>query len=240
VGTHVERLLREGRSFLAEGRGREASLRFSRILLDDPRHEEARRGEASARALFNEEERRAAESLQQAREAQASGQLEQARRLAAAALAQGADPDRVQPLLDGLDDRTGRLASVIPEVSSGESARSVPPRPAVFPRALLVAGFTIALAALLGAVATRWESIVGSLARTPRPTTDAASADAPLPPPGEAALLEASRLLAIGQAESALRALDRISVQDPTYPHARRLRAEAEAAAAQVRAGVGQ
>jgi hypothetical protein len=240
VDSHVERLLREARSFLDAGRGREASLRFSRVLLDDPRHEGARRGEERARALFNEEERQAAMCLQQAQLALAAGQMAEARQKAAAAQAQGADPDRVQPLLDDLDGRGGRLAETDPAPrAAAADGLSRPGRRAALPRTALVTAFALGLAVLLGAVATSWERIVGTLSRAPAPTTTAAGPVATLPTssPGEAALQEARRLLSTGQAESALRTLDRIPAQDPTYPYARRLRAEAEA---RVSAGVGR
>jgi hypothetical protein len=100
------------------------------------------------------------------------------------------------------------------------------------PRAVLVAGWAAVLGALLSAVLTRWERIVGRLMSTPRPISAPAPPVTVLSPspPGEAALLEARRLLSRGEARGALLLLDRIPARDPAYPYARRVRAEAEAA----------
>jgi hypothetical protein len=237
--THVDRLLREGQAFLAEGRGREASLRFSRVLLGDPRHDAARRGEAYARALLDEEQRRAAVCLEDAYEALGAGDLRAAREGAATALSRGADPDRVQPLLDELDERAGRLAEAAAPSEAAVPERSPRARLAALPRAVFVTGFALVVAGLLGVAVASWDRMLGVLAEAPKPTTTAAPpvASLPAPPPGEVALQEARRLLAQGEAESAVRALDRIPAQDPNYPYARRLRAEAEAS---VLGGVGR
>ena len=101
----------------------------------------------------------------------------------------------------------------------------------------LVAAWAVGISFLLGAVATSWEQIVSRLARAPWPRSSAApEASRATPESGDSALVEARRLLLAGQAQGALRALDRISAGDPNYPYARRLRAEAESALAALEA----
>lgn len=232
VDSHVDRLMREGLSLLSGGRGREASLRFSRVLLDDPGHEEARRGEERVRALLGEEERLATLRVHEARSALAAGEAEAARRLATEARKLGADPDAVHALLDRLDERSGRLASQVAPFAR-PLASPVRPAGAGLSRVALLAAWAIGIGLLLGAVATSWEQIVSRLARAPWPRSSAAPEVSLAPAQsGDSALVEARRLLLAGQAQGALRALDRISAGDPNYPYARRLRAEAESALA--------
>ena len=232
--SHVERLMREGLSLLSGGRGREASLRFSRVLMGDPRHPEARRGEERVRALLGEEERLASLRLHEAREAFTSGHFDDARRLAAQALHLGADPVAVQSLFDRLDERAGRLASLATPTARAFAPLARPLRVGGLSRALVATAWALTIGLLLGLVATRWEKIVDQLARAPWPTTRPAPPATSLPAgtPGDTALGEARRLLLAGQAQGALRALDRIPTQDPNYPYARRLRVEAESALA--------
>jgi len=230
---HVDRLMDQGRSFLAEGRGSEASLRFSRILLDDPAHEAARQGQEEAKALLGEGERLAGLRLHEARAAARDGRLEEARRLSNEALAHGADPDLVQLLLDRFDPRSGKLSSgEIPATEEPPRSRATLPSPPGYPRAVLVFGWVIALVVLLGTVAASWERIVGNLSGAPRPDSAGAPpiTSVPLRGLGEAAVAEARRLLEAGEAASALRALDRIPADDPALPYARQVRAQAEAA----------
>ena len=226
--------MREGLSLLSGGRGREASLRFSRVLLDDPEHAAARRGEERVRALLGEEERLASLSLHEARRSAAAGQLDDARRLAAEALHFGADPDAVQALFDRLDDRTGRLASLRAPVVRRLTPLVKPSRVAGRSRVAHVAAWAVAIGLLLGLVATSWEQIVSRLAEAPWPTSRPAPPLTSLHPEGsgDTALVEARRLLLAGQTQGALRALDSIPARDPNYPYARRLRAEAESALA--------
>jgi hypothetical protein len=229
--SHVDRLMREGLSLLSGGRGREASLRFSRVLLGDPAHEGARRGEERVRALLGEEERLASVRVEEARTALGAGLFDAARHSALEALRLGADPDAVQPLLDRLDDRTGRLHSLIAAPVRPATAPSRPALRGARFRVAFLAAWGVAIGMGLGVVATSWEQIVDRLARAPWP------AARPVPPASgakdkESALLEARRLLMAGQAQRALHALDRIPARDPDYPYARRLRAEAESALA--------
>jgi hypothetical protein len=121
----------------------------------------------------------------------------------------GADPDPVRALADPIvsgDPRTMRV--------------------------LLVLGWAAALLALLGTVAVSWERIVGRLSGTPRPADVSAPpiTRAPVRGRGEAAVAEALRFLEAGDAERALRALDRIPSDDPALPYARQVRAQAESA----------
>jgi hypothetical protein len=232
--SHVDRLMREGLSLLSGGRGREASLRFSRVLLGDPLHADARRGEERVRALLGEEERVAGMRLHEAHAEWAAGHVDDARRLAAEALRFGADPDDVQSLFDRLDERTGRLASPATPFAQSQSPQARPVLGGGLSRLAFAGGWVVAIGLLLGLVATSWEQIVDRLARAPWPTSRPA-AIAPTPPPeapGDSALVEAQRLLLAGQAQGALNALDRIPARDPNYAHARRLRAEAESALA--------
>ena len=221
-------------SLLSGGRGREASLRFSRVLMGDPGHEEARRGEERVRALLGEEERLASLRLHEAQGALAASDVEEARRLAREALHFGADPDAVQSLLDRLDERAGRLASLDAPAARPYAALTRPARVGGLSRIAVALTWAVAIGLSLALVATRWEQIVGRLARAPWPTTRPASPATSLPPetPGDTSLALARRLLLAGQAQGALRALDRIPAQDPTYPYARRLRTEAESALA--------
>lgn len=230
---HVDRLMDQGRSFLAEGRGSEASLRFSRVLLDDPAHEAARLGQEEAKALLGEDERLAELRLHEAQAAARDGRLEEARRLSSEALAHGADPGAVQSLLDRFDPRSGKLkdAEILATDEPGHSKTMLPRAPG-YPRAALVLGWVVALLVLLGSVAASWERIVGNLSGAPRPASAGAPpmTSVPLRGLGEAAVAEARRLLEAGEAASALRALDRIPADDPALPYARQVRAQAEAA----------
>ncbi len=232
--SHVDRLMREAQALLSEGRGREASLRFSRVLLEDPAHARARRGEEQARALLGEEERVAGLRLHEAHCALLAGRGEEARLLAEEALRHGADRDAAQPLFDRLDERSGRLGALALPIARPLLPRARPLRAGGLSRIVLVGAWTAAIGLLLGLVATSWEQILGRLARAPWPTSEPAPPVTSLPPslPSETALVEARRLLLAGQAQGALRALDRIAAEDPSYPYARRLRAEAESALA--------
>lgn len=218
---------------LAEGRGGEASLRFSRILLDDPGHEAARRGQEEARALVGEEERLAQMTLHEAHRAAREGRIEEARRLSAEALAQGADPDAVPSLLDLYSSQRSRLSSGGTHAGE-EPLRPLPVAPAAraYPRAALVLGWALALAILLATVAVSFERIVGRLSGAPRPGSAATPHLSSVPPRGfgEAAVAEARRLLESGDAARALHTLDRIPADDPALPYARQVRAQAEAA----------
>lgn len=228
----MSRLFKEGESLLSHGHGLEASLRFSRILMGDPDNARARRGEARARALLDENQRLAAQHLDEAGAALREGRVDVAQVKIRAAQREGADPVLVQPLVDRLDERGGRMAVTEaprprnPSTGPGEGRSSSVSRP------LLLACFALLLGALLVTVAARFERILGRLAETPRPALAVAPPATTLaaPSPGETALLEARSLLATGNTRQALRVLDGIPERDPHWPYARRLKAEAEAA----------
>lgn len=206
---------------MAAGRGREASLRFSRILLGDPTNPRAREGEVAARALLAEEERVAALKVHEAHLAPDSRQVGEA---------EGGDRAISSPHRPGA---LGGLEGGPRPVSEGSPGRSaLAPRVGGSTRMLLVLGWGAALAVVLGLVATSWERIVGDLARTPRPVSQPAPPATSLrePTTAEAALAQARLLLAAGDARSALRLLEQIPTQDPNWPFARQVRAEAEAA----------
>jgi hypothetical protein len=227
----VNRLFREAESLLSRGEGLEASLRFSRILMGDPDNARARRGEARARALLDENERLAAQDVDDAVAALRGGREDVAQEKVRAALRRGADPALVQPLVDRLDERGGRMA-----VGEAPRPSGPPARPAfevgrgVF-RPVVLACFSLLLGGLLLMVAARFDRILGRLSETPRPVGGDPSPVTTLavPSPGEKALLDARSLLATGETQRALRVLDGIPEQDPHWPYARRLRAEAEA-----------
>jgi hypothetical protein len=108
----------------------------------------------------------------------------------------------------------------VPRPASGRSRR----------RGAFVVAWTAVVVLLATVVATRWETIVQGLARTPRPVSEPAPPATSLTAPGaaEAALQEARILLAAGEVEVALRVLDRIPAHHPSWPFARQIRAEAE------------
>jgi hypothetical protein len=79
-------------------------------------------------------------------------------------------------------------------------------------------------------VASSWENLVVSLERTPMPQAEAGGpvTTAPRTTRGERLLLDARRSLDAGDAAAALAALDQVRPEEPAYPLARTLRAEAE------------
>src|SRR5262245_5749728 len=79
AGDPVRRLLHEGESLLAAGRGGQAALAFERVLLQDPTHDEARRGLERARLSVVEAERRGESHLDEVDRALDAGDLEAAR-----------------------------------------------------------------------------------------------------------------------------------------------------------------
>lgn len=227
----MNRLFEEGESLLSDGQGLEASLRFSRILMDDPDNARARRGEARARALQEENLRLAALHLDEAGAALREGLVDVAQVKIRAALREGADPVLAQPLVDRLDERGGRLAVAFSLRPRNPTARTGFEVPVGASRRLLLACFALLMGALLVTVAARFERILGRLAETPRPAMVVAPPVTTLaaPAPGEKALLEARSLLATGDTKQALRVLDGIPERDPHWPYARRLKSEAEA-----------
>jgi len=221
-------MVTEGESLLSQGQVGEASLRFSRVLLDDPGHDAARVGEARARALLQEQQRLAELHLDEAQKALGRGQVEEAQVSLAEAVERGADPSHVQALADRLDEREGRVDVGAWTGRAPSSGSPVGTRPRRLPRVALALGFLLPLALLLAGVTVTWGRILDRLTTAPRPLAAPAApaARAPLTA-AESALLEARELLAAGKAGQALLALDKIPESDPHWPFAQRLRAEA-------------
>lgn len=217
--------LTSGRDLLEAGRPREAADAFSRLLLHQPDDVEARAGLAAARAALAEVQRLVEARLEEARSALEAGNPDQARALVEEALAQGADSDRAQALLDRIDPRTGRIASPAPfPISSSIEAPDPLPRQAGWARGAFVAGWVVVFGSLAAGVGASWDRLVDSLVRPPaRASTSAES-------PGQRTLYQARRLLAEGEPGSALQALRGVAPEDPAFAEAERLRVLAEAA----------
>src|SRR5688572_8914507 len=107
----VQGLVSEAWALLDGSQPREAALLFGRVLLQDPVHEEARRGLVLARTQAGELERELEEQLHRARETAAAGDLPRARTLLEEVIRLGGDRDRAHELLDRLDVRGGILAA---------------------------------------------------------------------------------------------------------------------------------
>ncbi|HET9316344.1 MAG TPA: hypothetical protein VFQ51_12195, partial [Vicinamibacteria bacterium] len=113
AGDPVRRLLDEGESLLAAGRGAQAVLVFERVLLQDPAQPEARHGLERARTAVTEDERRSEVHLDEAERALDEGDLEGARHHLEEALASGSGGARALALTDRLDRRSGRLSPIV-------------------------------------------------------------------------------------------------------------------------------
>jgi hypothetical protein len=231
AGDPVRRLLDEGESLLAAGRGDQAILAFERVLLQDPTHAEARRGLERARVVVTETERRGESLLGEAERALDAGDLEGARAHLEAALSGGYAGTRALALADRLDRRSGRMSPV----AAADSARATLPARARRPhwtRRAFVASCALVLVSLTVGVATSWDDLMGRLTSAPRPS----QAPAPPtlgPPPASAAgraVSDAQRRLEQGDPAGALAALERVRPEDPLYPYAQQLRLQSEAA----------
>jgi hypothetical protein len=231
AGDPVRRLLDEGESLLAEGRGGQAVLAFERVLLQDPTHADARRGLERARLAVTEAERRNESRLDEAERALGAGDLEAARRHVEAALAGGAGGPRALSLADRLDGRSGRLAPVVAPDASHPASPARMRRPH-WSRRAFVASWGLALATLTVGVAASWDDLLGRLTRAPRPSQ--APAPPTLGPPAASAagraVSDAQRRLEQGDPAGALAALERVRPEDPLYPYAQQLRLQSESA----------
>jgi hypothetical protein len=89
----------------------------------------------------------------------------------------------------------------------------------------------VAFVALAVGLAFSWERLVGGLVQNPSPSSVSLPPvpGVPAPAAGEAALARARDLMQRGDPFGALAVLDRVPPDEPTYPLARRLRAEAAA-----------
>jgi hypothetical protein len=231
AGDPVRRLLHEGESLLAAGRGGEAVLAFERVLLQDPAHEEARAGLERAHLSVVEAQRRGESHLDEADRALDSGDLEAARRHLDAALASGAGGTRPLALADRLDGRSGKVSAVaLPDPARAASPALV--RGPHWSRRAFVASCGLLLGTLTVGVAVSWDELLGHLTRAPQPSH--AMAPPTLgPPPASAAgraVSDAQRRLEQGDPAGALEALERVRPEDPLYPYAQQLRLQSEAA----------
>lgn len=230
----VGALLTEAASLLEAGRGGEAADIFGRVLLLDPTQAEARGGLEAARADLAEARRRLDGRLEEARVAIAEDPV-RAREILDQVLRDGGDRDRAHTLLDRLDSRAGRVGdpSLLPREPYGDALATdlVRRRRSPLTRQAFMAGCTVAFVALAVGLAFSWERLVGGLVQNPSPSSVSLPPVPGVPPPaaGEAALARARDLMQRGDPVGALAALDRVSPEEPTYPLARRLRAEAAA-----------
>lgn len=220
-------LLGEGVRLLERGRAREAADVFSRVLLLDASHAEARDGLSRARAAAAEQDRILDAKLDEARRVAAAGDRLRARALIDEVLFLGGDRDRALDLLDRLDAREGRIESPS-RAESRPRVVAVPERGRQSPsRRALVVAWVVGFALLAGGVVGSWERLVDGLVRPPSPTTGPViSAADGAPPAGSSRVAEARRLIERGDLDGARVQLDRILPGDPAYPLARRLRTQ--------------
>ena len=232
-GERVQGLVSAAWALLEGSRPREAALLFGRVLLQDPVHEEARRGLVLARTQAGELDRELEERLQLARETAAAGDLPRARALLEEIIRLGGDRDRAHEMLDRLDVRGGMLAA------SAEAAPALPEQladtalarasGAWWSRSVFATVCGVAFVAVTTTVAASWDHLLGRLERRPSPAAYAVSTlPLPAPPAGERALAEARRLFDHGDVRGALTALGDIRPDDPVYPFALQLRHRAE------------
>lgn len=229
----VDGLISEASALLDASRPREAALVFERVLLQDPGHEEARRGLVQARARAGELERELEEKLQVARDSAAAGDRPSARGLLEEVIRLGGDRDRAHDMLDRLDERGGIVAvpgQEEPAATDAPPSRGAgrPPR-AWWSRTVFATICGVAFAAVATTVAASWEHLLGRLERRPSPAGYVVTT-LPLPPapPGERALAQARQRLDHGDVSGALSALATIRPDDPVYPFALQLRQRAE------------
>lgn len=236
----IETLLSEARGSLADGRHRAAEDAFGRVLLHDPAHDEARAGRERASAALAEERRRLDAALDDARRAAEEGDLPAARALAEEVLRGGGDRDAALGLLDRLD-----AAGVPGVVLSARDTGAIPAgRPAPARRAprrrwrhALTAAWMLAFALLAAAVVSGWEMHVARLTGAPLPGAHQAPpvTHYPAPTPGERALAAARARIEHGDPQGALVALDGVRPEDPAWPLAVQIRAQADRALTQPR-----
>lgn len=231
AGDPVRRLLDEGESLLAAGRGSEAALAFGRVLLQDPTHAEARHGLERARLVVTEAERRSEDHLGEADRALDAGDLEGARRHLEEALAAGASGPRALALADRLDGRSGRLSPIVAPDPAQQA-----PLPRVrgphWSRRAFVASCGLAFATLTIGVVARWDDLLGRLTSAPRPSQAVTppTIGPPAASPAGRAVSDAQKRLEHGDPAGALEALERVRPEDPLYPYAQQLRLQSEAA----------
>ena len=229
----IEMLLAEARSFLGQGRHRAAEDAFGRVLLHDAAHPEARAGRACAKAELAEERRRLDAALDEARIAVERGDGARARELAEEVLRGSGDRDAALALLDRLD--TPDVPAVV--VSARDTGTLPVGRPSVVRatrprrwRRALGAAWMLAFAVLAAAAVSGWESHVARLTGAPLPNAHQPppSTHYPAPTAGERAVAEARAHIQHGDPRGALAALEAVRPEDPAYPFAAQIRAQAD------------
>jgi hypothetical protein len=224
------RWLSKGRRLLRRGRSQEAGFVFGRILVRDPDHAGARRGQREAEAADAEEERRSLVRLQEAERALGEGDAARVRGLPDETLPRVGDRERTLDLSDRLDGPRSRNRPLAAEVAFGGAPETGFRRGEGWHRDALVALWAIGFALLASTVASTWERLVDGLAGVPSPraVTLPTSPVIGIASAGDPALAEARRLIEEGDAVGALAAIDRVTPQDPAYPFALRFRSQAE------------
>ena len=221
----IRGLLAEGRGLLETGRAPEAVDVFGRVLLQHPDHLDARRGLVEARVAATEARRLLDERLDEAHRI-AAGRPDAARGMLEEVVAGGGDRDRARDLLDRLDPRGGRLRAG--EQPAEPQARLQAPSKgsASHTRRAFVVLCAMAMTSFGVGVASSWERLIDSLARTPSPASPAAPSSQPSsgPTAGERAISEARRLVERGEEDRALAVLDQVPPDEPAYPFVRQLR----------------
>ncbi len=225
--------LDQGWELLKRGAASQAGDVFDRVLLLDPASREARRGAAEAEARCREAARLWAERLGEAEAAGAGGDSATARRIAEDVIAQGGDRDRAHALLDRLDRRQGRLEPASTPMVAGSEPRLGAARPGrrSWSRKVLLGGWAVLFALLLGGVASSFEGLLARLERAPVPASFALPPTTALPAPslGEQTVATARQLLDQGEVAAAVALLRGVKPAEPAYPFAQQLMSQARA-----------
>lgn len=221
-------ILGEGHALLACGRAHDASLAFERVLLQNPDHPEARAALAQARTAMAEEIRTLDVQLREAQRLIDNGDPEQARPLLEEVVRRGGDRDAARELLDRPVSPGVAVFALPGATSLPVFARPPRRRRRVHSRLLLSAAWAALLLAVACGLISRWDAILSGLTATPAPGALAvAVASYTVPSPGERAVAEARTQLDTGNAEAALTTLARVGPDDPAFPFATQLRAQA-------------
>ncbi len=228
---HIAALLAEAQDCLRAGRHRDAEQAFGRVLLLDARHAEAQAGRARATAALAEEQRRLDALLAEARRLWRDGRPGDARRLLDEILRSGGDRDAALGLLDRIDDaRALPAALTMPTPVPPVVAARLPMPRRVWRRVLAAAWLVVFL--LLGAgVASAWDDLVARLTDLPGARGGASATTLNAPTRGELALRAARRALERDDPQAALTLLGELTPDDPVYPFAVQIRAQAARAA---------
>jgi len=226
----IEELLLSGLDHYFGGQYERAISVWTRIVFLDRHHDRARAYIERARSALAERQRESDECLHDGVVAYNAGEIDKARELLTRALEQGSDAAGV--FLDRLN-RVGPVGPIVDPHSEPKPARAaagrrrmpLAPRRRDWAAAALAALVVAAMMLLSGLPIGTWLSELEVAAPTGalQPTIDEAL---PIVRASEAALLRARALRADGQLHDALRALERIGVDDPARADGDRLRAE--------------